>query len=236
MKDFCIQNDKFSGPLDLLLTLIEKNNKNINDFSLSEITNDFIEHIHTNVVSSFEMASFLNVASTLILIKSKSLLPTLELSLEEKEEIFSLKDRLVCYKLFKDKKDIFKQMILNNSMLGSRDFVFLKEIKYCDPENLNKSVLKKSIFNLFATYVKETKKLPIKKIKKTVNLKERILEYIDLFNRSDKMIFNSLIEKQDKLEKLVSFMAVLHLSKERKIDIFQDEYNFIQVVNKNKTI
>ena len=236
MKDFCIQNDKFSGPLDLLLTLIEKNNKNINDFSLSEITNDFIEYIHANVVSSFEMASFLNIASTLILIKSKSLLPTLELSLEEKEEIFSLKDRLVCYKLFKDKKDVFKKMILNNSILGSRDFVFLKEITYSDPDNLNMDVLKKSIFNLFATYVKDNKKLPVKKIKKTVNLKERILEYIDLFKSSDKMVFNSLIEKQDKLEKLVSFMAVLHLSKERKIDIFQDEYNFIQVVNKNKII
>ncbi|MDD4123163.1 MAG: segregation/condensation protein A [Candidatus Pacebacteria bacterium] len=236
MNNFCIKSEKFSGPLDLLLNLIEKNNKSINDFSLSEITNEFITYINNNCVSSFELANFLNIASTLILIKSKSLLPTLELTSEEKEEIFALKDRLVCYKLFKDKKEILKSMLLNNCKLKNREVVNIFEIQYSDPKNLNSVNLKNSFLNLFHLYVKENKKLPTKNIKKTVDLKGRIVEYLDLFKKSDKIIFNELIEKQDKLNRLVSFMAVLHLSKQQEVDIFQDEFSTIQVVNKNKLI
>ena len=233
MKDFCIKNDKFSGPLDLLLSLIEKNNMNVNDFSLSKITNEFVEYINKNSVSSFGLASFLSVAATLILIKSKSLLPTLELTSEEKEEIFFLKDRLACYKLFKEKKDSFKDMIKGHSTLCGREFVFLKKIKYSDPKNLNGVRLKESILNIFNTYVKETKKLPVKKIKLRVSLKERIFEYSKLFKNSEKLVFNDLVLKQGKLDTVVSFMAVLHLAKQGKVDIVQENLNIIQVINKN---
>lgn len=103
MSVFNINTEKFSGPLDLLLRLIEEKNLNINDIALSSVTNEYLEYIKSIKANPNELADFLVIASTLILIKSKSILPTLELSSEETEEILDLKERLIVYKIFKDK-------------------------------------------------------------------------------------------------------------------------------------
>lgn len=100
---FNIKTEQFSGPLDLLLRLIEERNLQITDISLSNVTNEYLEYIKQAESSTNELADFLVIASTLILIKSKAILPTLELSSEETEEILDLKERLILYKIFKQK-------------------------------------------------------------------------------------------------------------------------------------
>jgi chromatin segregation and condensation protein Rec8/ScpA/Scc1 (kleisin family) len=90
--DFKIKTHVFEGPLDVLLSLIEKRKLFINDISLSQVANDFIAYVEyiqneengdqKKVVDN--LAQFILVASTLVLIKSKSLLPQLSLSEEEK--------------------------------------------------------------------------------------------------------------------------------------------------------
>ena len=73
---FTVKTQSFEGPLDLLLDLIEKRKLFINDISLVKVTDDFIAHVRQfENLPMAESAHFILVASTLLLIKSKSLLP-----------------------------------------------------------------------------------------------------------------------------------------------------------------
>ncbi len=100
---FTIKTKDFEGPLDLLLDLIEKRKFFINDVSLAKVTDDFIEHIkqYENLPMG-ESAHFILIASTLLLIKSRSLLPQLNLTLEEQGDIHDLETRLKIYKRIKE--------------------------------------------------------------------------------------------------------------------------------------
>ena len=100
---FTIKTQSFEGPLDLLLDLIEQRKLFINDISLAKVTDDFIEHIRQfENVPIGESAHFILVASTLLLIKSKSLLPELSLTNEEAGDIRDLETRLKIYRRIKD--------------------------------------------------------------------------------------------------------------------------------------
>ena len=96
-----ITTKEFSGPLDLLLQLVEKKNLEITEISLAQVTQDYVTYIgNQELVHPEELADFLVIASTLLLIKSKSLLPTLELEIEEQEEILDLENHLQLYKIY----------------------------------------------------------------------------------------------------------------------------------------
>ena len=101
--DFKIKIGDFEGPLDMLLELVEKRKLHIKTISLSQVADEFIEHIKS--FEEFPMsdsADFILVASTLLLIKSKSLLPNLDLTEEEQVSIEDLENRLALYKKYKE--------------------------------------------------------------------------------------------------------------------------------------
>jgi segregation and condensation protein A len=93
----------YEGPLELLLELIEKRKLLINDISLASVTDEYIARINSmNELPVGETAEFISLASTLLLIKSRSLLPTLELSSDESRDIKELEYRLALYQLIKE--------------------------------------------------------------------------------------------------------------------------------------
>ena len=104
--------EKFSGPLDILLSLIEEKKMAINEISLSQVTDQFLDYLknleNNTERETFEsmeyqriLADFLVIASRLILIKSRSLLPNLVLSEEEESDIKELEERLRIYQQIK---------------------------------------------------------------------------------------------------------------------------------------
>ena len=98
-----INQEKFNGPLDVLLSLIEERKMEITDISLANVTDAFLKYVGDLKQTAPEiLADFLVIAARLILIKSKSLLPTLELSSEEEKDINDLKKHLEIYRLFKE--------------------------------------------------------------------------------------------------------------------------------------
>src|SRR5258706_1534126 len=100
-KTYQIKIASFEGPLGLLLGLIEKRKLHINDVSLAQVTEDYLAHINKlGGLPPSEISSFILVASTLLLIKSKSLLPNLDLTSEEEGDIRSLEERLRLYEIF----------------------------------------------------------------------------------------------------------------------------------------
>ena len=89
-----IKTDEFEGPLDLLLTLIEKRKFFINDISLSKVADDYLDYIRSqdNLLVK-DTTHFLLIASTLVLIKSKSLLPSFTLTEDEQGDIKDLENQ-----------------------------------------------------------------------------------------------------------------------------------------------
>ena len=99
---FLIKHEQFEGPIEVLLELIEKRKLFVNDIPLASVTDDFVMYIKERGVHPESAASFLSVAATLILIKARSLLPTLELTTDEKESISDLERRVALYQVISD--------------------------------------------------------------------------------------------------------------------------------------
>src|SRR3989338_4175805 len=98
-----VKTPVYEGPLDLLLELIEKRKLLINTISLSEVTNEYLERIKAMPELPLgETAEFVALAATLLLIKSRSLLHTLELSEDESRDIKELEYRLAIYQILKE--------------------------------------------------------------------------------------------------------------------------------------
>src|SRR3989338_2971009 len=98
---FQIKTINFEGPFRLLLDLIEKRKLHISDVSLAQVTEDYLAYMNKlGGLPPAEVSSFILVASTLLLIKSKSLLPNLDLTSEEEGDIRNLEERLRLYEIF----------------------------------------------------------------------------------------------------------------------------------------
>lgn len=95
MPAFTVKTSSFDGPLDMLLTLIEDRKMLISDVSLAQVSDDFLEYISKqDAYPVADTAQFLVVAATLLLIKSRALLPVLELTSDEEGDIKDLEKRL----------------------------------------------------------------------------------------------------------------------------------------------
>ena len=95
---FTIQTEAYQGPFELVLDLIEARKLLVNDLALANITEDFIQHVRGQTTFPIdEAADFIQIAATLLLIKSKSLIPDLALTEEETADIDDLKRRLEAY-------------------------------------------------------------------------------------------------------------------------------------------
>ncbi|MGB9680594.1 MAG: segregation and condensation protein A [Minisyncoccia bacterium] len=227
MYEVKVQN--FSGPLDLLLQLVEQKNLEITEISLAQITQDYLNHLNTeSLISPNELADFLVVASTLLLIKSKSLLPTLELTQEEEKEILNLEEKLAIYKFFQERGKEILEILKKKNYLFVRPPWLEEKIVFSPPKNL-------TLNDLFLSYkkIREEVELPVdleeRRIEKTISLKERIKELINRLTKGKTFAFDELIpDKTKRIEFVVTFLAVLHLVKEGVVDIKQDK-NFDKI-------
>jgi len=222
MSVFTIQTEKFSGPLDLLLKVIEEKNLEITDINLSNITGEYLKYLESQEITPNDLADFLIVASTLLLIKSKAILPTLNLSNQEEEEIIDLKDRLTLYKNFKDKSLYLKDRILSKTYFFSHEPFLDTSIHFSPPEKLKIEDLQNAFLQVFEIYQQENIIYPSQKVKILVNLKERIQQILQKLTKGKKYNFNDLVDKNDKIDIIVSFLAILHLAKEGVVELNQD--------------
>ena len=100
---FAVKTEVFEGPLELLIELVEKRKLLINDISLAAVTDEYMQRVSAMQERSLPgTAQFVALAATLLLIKSKSLLPVLELTEEEEASIDDLQERLRQYQIVRD--------------------------------------------------------------------------------------------------------------------------------------
>ena len=221
---FKIKQDNFEGPLDLLLNLIEKHKLSINQISLAKVANDFISHINSKEDFPIaEGADFILVASTLVLIKSKSLLPSFELSEEEQGSIEDLEARLKFYRRIKEASKGIKELF------GRRPMFFPKERKV---EPVFSPHEKMTIANVIASVrgiisaLPKFDKLPKAIVQKVVSLEEMIKNLSERITKSLKMSFRDFsgMGKKEKVHVIVSFLALLELFKQGLIRVAQDKH------------
>ena len=233
---FKIKTEVFEGPLDLLLSLVEKRKLFINDIALSKVTDDFIAHIQNfEKLPMADSAQFILVASTLLLIKSKSLLPSLTLTEEEEEGIHDLETRLKIYQRIKDAslniKELFgKEIIYPQSQQRAVAPVFSPH------EGMNLLSLAQAIKDIIKSLPKK-EAIPKAVVRKVVSLEEMIDSLTKRISQGLKMKFSefSATHKAEKVNVIVSFLAMLELVKQGVINVNQ-ENNFGDIHMETKEI
>ena len=239
-KKYAIKIDNFEGPLDLLCHLIDKNKMNIYDINLSEITDQYIAYLKEQESLNLEIASeFLVMASTLLFLKSKNLLPKQE---EEEEEITEeeLIRRIIEYKKF---KEISKALKENYIVYSNRYFKGQEEIelpkrkieKDYDKELVPK--IYKGIVEINNEKVNQNAK-NIEKIAITDNytVASKVKEMFKVLVKQKRFIFNKMfsIKKHNKQEVVTAFSGLLELSRRSKVETIQEELFGDITVEKSK--
>ncbi len=230
---FKVKNENFEGPIEVLLELIEKRKLFVNDVSLATVTDDFILYIQDRNVREEELANFLAIASTLILIKARSLLPNLELTPEENKSITDLERRVALYQIISNiSNEITKEYGKKISFsLAKRKM----GIVFAPDKNLKLEDLSNLIIEVKERAPKEEIKKPEAKVQKTISIAEvlsQITERIEkaLENISNTVTFDSVQIKADgednrtqKIYTIVSFLGMLELVRRGFLNAEQDD-------------
>lgn len=221
-----IKSGKFEGPLEVLLDLIEKRKLSINEVSLAEITDQYIEYLKTNNFSMEEMAAFAVVASTLMLIKSRSLMPNLELTEEEEQSIEDLENRLKIYRQMRELSLHLNNKFGKNPLFTREPFRGL-EAGFIEPKGLSLDGIFGTLRAMIDNFPK-FEKLPEVAVKKMITLEEKIMELTERIKNKIELSFsdfsNSKNLNEKKVEIIVSFLAVLELVKQGIVSVNQHSH------------
>lgn len=223
--------EQFEGPLDLLLQLIEKNKLQITEISLAKITDQYLNFIEEsdNLVSE-EVADFLLIASRLIYIKSKYLLP--DLALESEDDSASLEKQLKIYRqYFEASKHINKFYNDKHRQSWSRQQSMKLPVKqeFVPPVNIDKEALK-NIFTDVLNKIERFVNIPKVVMQKAISIGEKISHLKQLMKDKLEIKFSHLVvDKNNRMETIVSFLALLELIKQR--EIVADQENMFGEIN-----
>lgn len=237
---YAIKIDNFEGPLDLLCHLIDKNKMDIYDIQISEITNQYVQYLNEMERLNLEIASeFLVMASTLLYLKSKSLLPKQE---EEEKELTQeeLIRRIVEYKKY---KEIINKLRENYNNVGNRIFKIQEQIQL--PKQKLEKEYEKDLLPIIYTQIieKSSQKMNqnaknIEKIAITENytVGSKVKEMFRVLIKQKKFIFNKLfsIQEHNKQEVVTAFTGVLEMSRRSKVITKQEEIFGDILVERNK--
>ncbi len=218
--------DKFSGPLDLLLSLIEEKKLAIGEVTLSQVTGQFLEYlkkIQEDENYQRILADFLVIASRLILIKSRTLLPGLVLSQEEEDDIKDLEERLKAYQQIKIwGRGLGKWAKIRLSYFG-RDSYLNMPVVFYPPQNISAEDLYK-IYESFLKTLPQIEKLEEKNLQRVVTLEQKIQELRARITTAVEASFADISRGiKTKIDVILSFLAVLMLCRTRVLELSQNK-------------
>ena len=237
---YALKLENFEGPLDLLCHLIDKNKMDIYDVKLSDITDQYIEYINEMEKQNLEVTSeFLVIATTLVYLKSKELLPK---ETEDESELTEeeLLNRIIEYKKYKEISKKFKIMFEENA---NRFYKKAENIEL-PKQKIEREYSSKLLF-------KNYQKL-IERLKEKTDQNERNLEKIALIekytvtskvreifkelSKKPNFVFNKLFSSKTrpKVEIVTAFTGVLELTRKNKVITHQEELFGDIVVEKNR--
>ena len=232
--------DNFEGPLDLLVYLIDKNKMDIYEVKISDITDQYIEYLRRQEQLNLEIASeFVVMASTLVLLKSKSLLPK---DVEDEAELTEeeLLRRIIEYKKYKEISKLFKE----NMDEFSKRFYRLPEQVELPKQTIEKEYTPEDIIEKYRFLVRRNedkvnenaKNIEKIAIHETYTVAEKVKDIFRELSKRPRFVFNSLfkLSERPKEEVVTAFSGVLELSRRSKINTEQEKLFGDIIVSKRK--
>ena len=222
-----IKIEKFEGPLDLLLRLIERDEMDITEVSLVRVTDQYISHLESlPEIPPEELADFLVIGAKLLYIKSKHLLPLLVW--EEEEEDSDLERRL---KMYREYVEAGRKV---EELLGMRRYTFVREkapvseMGFVPPVGFGAEKMAET-YRLILSRLEPVVRTPEAVIERTVSIHEKIGHIKSFLDKHTKFSFRKLLEKaESRNEIVVSFLALLELIKQRHLEVKQED-NFKEI-------
>lgn len=209
--------------MELLIELVEKRKLLINDISLAKVTDEYMRAVSTmQELSLPNTAQFITLAATLLLIKSKSLLPVLVLTSEEEASIEDLENRLKHYQIYRDagvelQSRFGRHVMYEPEYTPARKPLFIID-KFCDNDELAQAMLR-VLSNLPKTEIKPTAKL-----RPTISLEDMIAKLQQRIERQLQTTFSEIRATETEHKNvIVSFLAILELFKMGNVIITQND-------------
>ncbi len=236
-----IKLENFEGPLDLLCHLIDKNKMNIYDINLNMLTDQYIEYINQMEKQKLEIGSeFLVMASTLLLIKSKGLLPKSDNNEEEEITEEELIRRIVEYKKYKEITTKLKELY---NTYSNRFYRTTEDIEL-PKQTLDKNYKKETIVDLYTNVLDryqnkinyDAKNIEKIAIKDTYTVGSKVKEIFKILIKKPKFVFNKMytLSKCNKVEIVTAFTGLLELSRRNKVETTQNKLFGDITVSKRK--
>lgn len=220
---------EFEGPLEFLLGLIESRKLSINEVSLASVTEEYfthVNHLKESMTDSYhrEIASFLIIASTLVVIKSRSLLAGFIITPEEEADIKELEHRLHTYKLVKEVARMLEDRMKHRMPLFSRPAFVVALPSFLPPQTpLDLNGMLAVLKDVLAT-IPTKQDLPQQTVKKLVSIEEKIKELENRISTGIVKTFDDFVgNKTERFDVIISFLAMLELIKLGTIAVRQEE-------------
>ena len=224
----------FEGPLDLLLHLIKQEEMDIMDIEIVTLTNQYLAYIENMESLNIVVASeYLTLASELIYLKSRYLLPK-EKEADEDEEFISAKEnlinRLIEYKNYKEMTGVFKNLEEKRKEVFTKVPSSLKEFETGEVK-VSPDITLDDLLQAFSKYLERKKylePLSTKVTTKEMSVEERSHEIRTLLKEQGKVEFFDLFENISKPYVVITFLSILEMAKNKELVITQ-ENNFDKI-------
>lgn len=220
---FAVRVADFEGPLPRLLELVEKRQLPVSQVSLAQVTDDFINYVRELPKPTFnELAEFIAIAATLMLIKSRSLLPGLPLADDETREIGNLEQRLKLYQVIRNRALALGAAWGKNPLFfpGARPAAVI----FSPSAELTLANLRKTFHELIQSWPPPAGSLPEIKVRKIVSLEEMIKNLTARVQAALKINFSDFVKNQkERMNIIVGFLALLELCKQGAVEVDQGE-------------
>ncbi|KEI07078.1 segregation/condensation protein A [Clostridium botulinum] len=235
-----IKIENFEGPFDLLLHLIKKNEMDIYNIRIYEITTQYLNYLNSMKELDLEVTSeFIVIAATLLEIKSKMLLPKQETEENEEDEEDPRKElinKLLEYKKFKQIANFLKEREENMGFMYSKKPEIIEDIPKDDNNDILKGLTILKLFNIYNDLINTYKnkmntenviqrEIPLDKFK----IEDKMIKISESLSSGETIKFSKLIGTcETKIEAIVTFLALLELIKLRLVAVAQ-EGNFREI-------
>jgi len=223
---FEISHEKFSGPLDLLLQLIEEQELDITEVSLAEVAESYLKLINEKPVPPEELADFLVIATRLLYIKSRAILP--EVVMEE-EEGGDLAAQLKMYREFVEASKYLDELVKKKTVSFARNKPIIKRAEFAPPTKLKVGAIEQTLQALIKR-LEPFLSLQRASVERIISVQERIRNIHDAVLNRAKLSFSQITgSKASKVELITSFLAILELVKQRIVSVSQQ--NMFEDIN-----
>ncbi len=215
---FYAKLEQFQGPLDVLLRLIEKEDLDISRVSLANVTEEYLRYVETLDASrTAEIADFLVIAARLVYLKSKLLVP----DVAPEEEGIALEDQLRLYKKFMDAAQELEGRYESGMVAHYRESVLLTG-EFVEPKGVTGRLLEQVMQRLVGVHTKRRAIMERVQMVNGISIEESIARIRALLEGSKRFAFHHLLGKNaDRAERIVHFLALLELVKQRHVRVLQ---------------